>query len=82
MTNFCPTIKPGENRLAECLSNQLDMELKGNAESTSSGEQLIEAVHAGRKNQQIRLQGKPGQEGYRLNDTQTAWLAVAQRIHL
>ena len=57
-------------------------ELKGNAESTSSGEQLIEAVHAGRKNQQIRLQGKPGQEGYRLNDTQTAWLAVAQRIHL
>eukprot|EP00891_Asterochloris_glomerata_P003037 jgi/Astpho2/3037/Aster-03345 len=31
-------------------------ELKGNAESTRSGEQLIEAVHAGRKNQQIRLQ--------------------------
>ena len=52
-------------------------ELKGNPESTSSGEQLIEAVHAGRKNQQIRLQGKPGHKEYRLQATQTAWLAVA-----
>ena len=52
-------------------------ELKGNPESTSSDEQLIEAVHAGRKNQQIRLQGKPRQEKWGLNATQTAWLAVA-----
>ena len=40
MTNFCPTIKPGENRLAECLSNQLDMELKGNAEGESAAQTL------------------------------------------
>ena len=40
MTNFCPTIKPGENRLAECLSNQLDMELKGNAEGESAVQTL------------------------------------------
>ena len=40
------------------LMPSVALELKGNPESTSSGEQLIEAVHAGRKNQQMRLQGK------------------------
>ena len=48
-------------------------ELKGNPESTSSGEQLIEAVHAGRKNQQIRLQGKAEARGVQ-TECHTGWL--------
>ena len=30
--NFCPETKPGEGRIAECLTKQLDEEAKGNVQ--------------------------------------------------
>ena len=32
MENFCASVKPGEARLADCLSKQQDEEAKGNTE--------------------------------------------------